>query len=50
MEKSKSKCKCAQTGGICGRKLSLIKQGKLTLEAGSKEILCPLKSALIYTS
>lgn len=50
MEKYKSKCKCAQSGGLCGRKLSLIKQGKLTLESASKEILCPLKSALVNAS
>lgn len=50
MEKSNSKCKCAQTGKLCGRKLSLIKQGKLTLEGASKEILCPLKNALVHAS
>lgn len=50
MEKYKSKCKCAQTGRICSRKLSLIKQGKLTSEEASKEILCPLKSVLMHAS
>ncbi len=50
MNQNKSKCSCAQRGVMCGRKLSLIKQGKLTLETASKEIVCPLKSALSYAS
>lgn len=50
MKNNKSKCTCAKTGGICGRKLSLIKQGKLTPETASKEIICPLKNALNYAS
>lgn len=50
MKQNKSKCSCAQRGVMCGRKLSLIKQGKLTEETAFKEMICPLKSALNYAS
>ncbi len=50
MKNGKSKCNCAKNGGMCGRKLSLIKQGKLTPDRIKKEVVCPLKSMLTYAS
>jgi hypothetical protein len=51
MEKSKSKCTCAQRGVMCGRKLSLIKKEKLSSTTIEKEeVICPLKNVLTYTS
>lgn len=50
MKRNKSKCTCAQRGVMCGRKLSLIKQGELTRNEIEEEIVCPLKSVLTYAS
>lgn len=50
MKNGKSKCNCAQRGGMCGRKLSLIKQGKLVPDPITEEVVCPLKRVLTYAS
>ncbi|MEP0264430.1 hypothetical protein [Dokdonia sp.] len=51
MKNSKSTCNCAQNGGMCGRKLSLIKQGKTVPNPIiTEEMICPLKSLLTYAS
>lgn len=47
MKDHKPKCNCAKNGVLCGRELSLIKQGKLVNGPTDRnKILCPLKSLL----
>ncbi len=47
MKNRKSKCNCGKNGGMCGRKLSLIKQDKLVSDTIVKnEVVCDLKSLL----
>lgn len=43
MKNGKSKCNCAQRGGMCGRKRSLIKRGEVISDTIENKETCPLK-------